>query len=138
MVMVCAVVVLLAVVSLPIYRNIIENTRTSRAIADVQAISIMIDNYRLSFGRYPDTLADLQTALPADPWGTAYQYINYANIVGPDPRRTDQFGVPLNINYDLYSMGPDRSSSPPITDAVSRDDIIRANEGRFVGAASHY
>ncbi len=52
--------------------------------------------------------------------------------------RRDRNLVPLNSRFDLYSMGKDGESRPPITAQVSWDDIIRANDGSFVGLASNY
>jgi general secretion pathway protein G len=46
--------------------------------------------------------------------------------------------VPINTDFDLYSMGPDGRSAPPLTASDSRDDIVRANNGRFVGIAADY
>jgi general secretion pathway protein G len=52
--------------------------------------------------------------------------------------RKDHFMVPVNSDYDLYSMGPDGDSKAPFTATASRDDIVRANDGRYVGLASEY
>jgi hypothetical protein len=46
--------------------------------------------------------------------------------------------VPINTDFDLYSMGPDGRNSPPLTAKHSRDDIVRANNGAFIGVASDY
>jgi general secretion pathway protein G len=46
--------------------------------------------------------------------------------------------VPVNSTFDLYSLGPDGKSSPPFTAAPSQDDIVRANDGGFIGLASDY
>jgi general secretion pathway protein G len=46
--------------------------------------------------------------------------------------------VPINSDFDLYSVGKDGQSQDPLTAPVSRDDIVRANNGRFVGLASTY
>ena len=48
------------------------------------------------------------------------------------------FLVPLNSDFDLYSMGPDGESEPPLSRPVSRDDIIVANDGDFIGIAKDY
>ena len=52
--------------------------------------------------------------------------------------RKDRFLVPINTDFDLYSMGADGASVGPLTSAVSRDDIVRANDGGFVGLASDF
>ncbi len=46
--------------------------------------------------------------------------------------------MPINSDFDLYSMGPDGRSVSPLTSSLSRDDIVRANNGRFVGTAASY
>ena len=52
--------------------------------------------------------------------------------------RKDRFGVPLNTDFDLYSMGKDRSSTDSLSTPNSHDDILRANDGAFVGLASDF
>jgi general secretion pathway protein G len=52
--------------------------------------------------------------------------------------RKDRNLVPINSRYDLYSMGADGRSVPPLTAQESRDDIIRANDGGYVGLAAGY
>ena len=45
---------------------------------------------------------------------------------------------PINCDYDLYSVGKDGKSEAPLTAKVSQDDIIRANNGGYVGLVSNY
>jgi general secretion pathway protein G len=75
-----------------------------------------------------------------DPWGNPYQYLKIEgapkSVIGS--ARKDRFLVPLNSTYDLYSKGPDGASKPPLNAAVSRDDILRANDGQYVGLAAGY
>ena len=52
--------------------------------------------------------------------------------------RKDRFLVPVNSDYDLYSKGQDRKSSTPFTAKASQDDIVRANDGAYVGLASEF
>lgn len=52
--------------------------------------------------------------------------------------RKDRFLVPINSDYDLYSMGPDGDSMPALQTQVSRDDIIRASDGAFYGIAENF
>jgi general secretion pathway protein G len=46
--------------------------------------------------------------------------------------------VPVNSDYDLYSMGKDEDSQAAFTAQVSRDDVVRANDGNFFGLAIKY
>ena len=52
--------------------------------------------------------------------------------------RKDKFLVPINSDFDLYSMGKDGESVPPLTSKKRRDDIIRANDGQYIGLAEGY
>jgi general secretion pathway protein G len=57
---------------------------------------------------------------------------------GKEKQRKDRFLHPLNMDYDLYSMGEDGKSSAPLTAKASHDDIIRANDGQYIGVAANY
>jgi general secretion pathway protein G len=46
--------------------------------------------------------------------------------------------VPINYDYDLYSVGKDGQTQPPLTVQASWDDVIRANGGGYVGLARLY
>jgi general secretion pathway protein G len=52
--------------------------------------------------------------------------------------RRDHFLVPVNTDFDLYSLGKDGLSQSPFTAAASQDDIVRANNGLYVGLVSEY
>lgn len=52
--------------------------------------------------------------------------------------RKDQAMVPINSDYDLCRKGPDGVSVKPLIANDSRDDIIRASNGSFIGLASDY
>jgi general secretion pathway protein G len=52
--------------------------------------------------------------------------------------RKDRNLVPINTDFDLYSMGPDGASAAPLTAAASQDDVVRANNGSFIGQAKDY
>ncbi len=64
--------------------------------------------------------------------------MDLSKIKGVGKARKNKSLVPLNTDFDLYSMGPDGKSKPPLTVKVSDDDIIRANDGRFIGIAKDY
>ena len=53
-------------------------------------------------------------------------------------KRRDGFLFPLNSDYDLFSLGTNRSTNVTIGDRASLDDVIRANDGGFFGVASEY
>ena len=63
-----------------------------------------------------------------DPWGHAYQYTSHTDGSTRGSWRKDKNIVPINSDFDLYSMGKDGTSVPPLTAQASRDDIVRAND----------
>jgi general secretion pathway protein G len=56
----------------------------------------------------------------------------------PGQMRKDKNMVPINTDFDLYSMGKDGESVLPLTAKKSQDDIVRASNGAFVGLGSDY
>lgn len=62
---------------------------------------------------------------------------------GDDPStlalaRKDRFLVPINSDFDLYSMGPDGRTKATLSAPVSRDDVIRAEDGAYYGLAEKF
>ena len=133
-----AVAMTLAALAVPSILRSIDNAHVARAIADIDALEADIEAYDQLNDSLPDTLADIGRGDMLDPWGHPYQYLNFANAKGKGQMRKDRFLVPINSTYDLYSMGKDGQSLPPITAKVSQDDIIRASDGAYLGLASNY
>lgn len=134
-----AVVALIASIAYPSYLQYVERTRNTQAISDIASIEQAIARYRVqNNGDLPDDLAQVGMASLRDPWGNPYRYTNIANTKSKGKLRKDKSLVPLNTDYDLYSMGADGASQPPLTAKASRDDIVRANNGDFVGLATDY
>ena len=52
--------------------------------------------------------------------------------------RKDHALHPINTDYDLFSVGKDGKSTAALTAKISQDDIVRANNGRFLGFVSNY
>ena len=52
--------------------------------------------------------------------------------------RKDRFLVPINSDFDIYSMGRDGQTVAPLTAKKSHDDIIRASDGGFYGLAAYF
>jgi general secretion pathway protein G len=40
--------------------------------------------------------------------------------------------------FDLYSRGKDGQTSPALTAASSKDDVVVANDGGFIGLGKNY
>ena len=93
-----------------------------------------------------------------DPWGNPYQYLRIDSSGVPGAGgpggggpggggpgggglgqvRKDKNLVPINSDYDLYSMGRDGQSVSPLTAEPSRDDVVRASNGSYIGLAERY
>jgi general secretion pathway protein G len=129
---------LLAAVAVPGYTLIVERANMTSAIADIGQIQLAVARFRLNIGRLPTTLAEAGQDTLTDPWGNPYQYLNIEAGAGLGDVRKDRNLVPINSDYDLYSMGKDGRSAPALTSKMSRDDIVRANNGGYVGLVENY
>jgi len=119
------------------YKRILFEAQNTLAVNDLRTIQNHITIYEQENGALPESLDDLGMGPFKDPWGNPYQYQDL-DSVPPGKARKDHFLVPLNEDYDLWSMGPDGKSVPPLTSKHSRDDIIRANSGAYIGSAANY
>lgn len=52
--------------------------------------------------------------------------------------RKDRFLVPINSDFDLYSVGPDGLTQASLANRDSLDDVIRAADGAFYGLAENF
>jgi general secretion pathway protein G len=137
LVMVVGIIMTLAAIAVPSYISARDNARLAKAVGDINALESDIVAYQVSNGTLPNTLDDIGRSDLLDPYGNPYVYNNYA-ITPKHLIRKDHFWHPLNSDYDLFSAGADGQWKPHITAAVSQDDIIRANDGAYVGLASQY
>jgi general secretion pathway protein G len=130
----------LVAIAVPAYTSYIDQAHITQAKTDIRTLEQTIARYQVNHGELPDSLNDIGAAGFRDPWGNIYRYlrIDGGGLKSKGALRKDRFLVPLNSDYDLYSMGKDGDSKPPLTANVSRDDIIRANNGAFVGLATDY
>ena len=131
---------LLMAVADPAYDQFIDRARVARAIGDIGSISIAIERFGIkNNGRLPNSLDELLMDVPFDPWGAPYQYLNIvAAGPGKGAFRKDGKLNPLNSDFDLFSVGADGESMGPLSAAASRDDIVRANNGAFIGLGEDY
>lgn len=127
---------ILAALGITSSRTVLDRGRNSQAVAEILELQVQVMEYKSSYDSVPASLAGIGRQGVLDPWGRAYQYGRIA-----DPKykqRKDRFLHPLNSDFDLYSEGADGESTAPITAGGSQDDIIRANDGHFVGLAAEY
>lgn len=130
---------ILATIAVSGYSGYMDRLRNGQAQNDILLIESVINRFYTVNFRYPESLGELIEQIPQlDPWGNPYQYLNITTTKGKGKVRKDHNLVPLNTDYDLYSMGKDESSVSPLTAKASRDDIVRANNGGFIGLASEY
>jgi general secretion pathway protein G len=130
------VVAILATVATVKWRQHQEKVKLGVAIMDLQAMNFQIS----AMDPLPASLAQIGRGDLKDPWGNPYEYLRF-DLSGPgDPpgARKDRNLHPLNSFFDLYSKGPDGASQLPLTAGAARDDIIVANDGKYVGVAAGY
>ena len=73
-----------------------------------------------------------------DPWGRACRYLRFDGLQWLLRARVDRFDIPINSTYDLYSVGRDGRSALSLQLPASRDDVIRANDGAYVGPGGEF
>lgn len=121
------------------YDVVLRKAKIAKAIGDIKAIQTDLQAIEAGDLPLPASLAAIGRGAMTDPWGNPYQY----NPFPPDRRvppgaRRDRFLVPINSTFDLYSMGEDGQTVPPLNAQKSKDDIVRANDGGFIGLAEKY
>ncbi len=151
-VIVLSIIGLLAVIAGSKYLLYIERVRVASAVVSIRAIAANLDDYIRSDEPLPEVLSEIGMGEMVDPWGRAYHYLPFptglpgAGGSGKGPgggsylgsARKDHFLVPLNSDYDLYSVGKDGKTRPPLSAPDSADDVIRANDGAYFGLAANY
>ena len=139
--LVLAIIGIITAIAVPSYQNYYYQAKVAVAIGDIKSLGVVITQFEVDHvGALPNSLSDVGAGNKLDPWGHPYQYlvIPTGKVKGPSLVRKDKSLHPINSDYDLYSMGRDGKSVAPLTASVSQDDIIRANNGQFVGLASTY
>lgn len=134
-----AIVAVLAAIAVPNYLSMKEKARFNDTVQEIRDMSALLDLWCMEKDKYPDTLAEAGLDDRRDQWDQPYEYFSVANAGNNGQGlRKDKDQHPLNTDYDLYSIGPDGRTNLPLTDSKSYDDIIRANNGAFVGWATDY
>ncbi|MHB1864204.1 MAG: prepilin-type N-terminal cleavage/methylation domain-containing protein [Gemmatimonadaceae bacterium] len=133
------IVAALTALSIPRFKDAIDLAKNARAEDDVRTIETELDGQ----DTLPDNLSGIGRAGMLDPWGHPYVYYKFPPSKGggrapPSGARKDRFLVPVNSTYDLYSMGADGQTAIAFTAKAARDDIVRANDGSYVGPAAKF
>lgn len=141
-VVVMAIVGLLSSITVPTFRDYVERARVADAVGDLATLEIAIRKFVITDAdrELPGTLDELliDSALEhigEDPWGNAYEY---RLIDAAAAARTDGAGDAINTDYDLYSRGPDGATANSLLDEDSADDIVRGNNGAYLGPVTDY
>ncbi len=143
-----AIIMTLAAMGIPAFADAIDTAYVAQAIGDIRTLQTEITRFAVVNGKLPDSLNELGVSDLVDPWGYSYAYLNFANAAkdqhwggseeGEGKPRKDRFLVPLNTTYDLYSIGEDGETDEDLLADKSQDDVVRANDGSFVGLASQF
>ena len=135
---VCALIGTLSAMAATTGVAALKRARITRAIGDLRALDTDIRQYHVHHQKYPATLADVRTVVPNDPWGRPYVYTDVSEKGSKGKARKDKKLNPINADFDLYSVGEDGRSTTPLTAPMSKDDVIRARDGAFLGLASDF
>lgn len=138
LVIVVSILGVLAAIATPNYLRFVEKARTVQAVVDIDAIEKYVAEHQMTTGALPTDLGQIGWARKLDPWGNPYAYLPLGDPKNRGRARKDRWLVPINTDYDLYSLGADGMSAPALTAETSRDDVIRGSDGGFVGLAVHY
>lgn len=134
------VTMMLVTLAVPSYERYASRARVSAAIDDIARLSQAVERFRVDNGdRVPLTLEDMGIPVPLDPWGQPYAFVNISAAGGgAGALREDGKLNQLNTDFDLYSNGEDGRSAGPLSAEHSRDDVVRANNGAFIGLGEDY
>jgi general secretion pathway protein G len=127
----------LAVIGFLGYQEFVYRAQISQAAADICRIDMRLQRFFAENVAYPATLAEIGENNRLDPWGNPYEYWPITGDKNQKVRK-DKNLHPINTDFDLGSRGRDGITSLALTAQASQDDIVRANNGRFVGLASKY
>lgn len=112
--------------------------RIAQITGDLGEIHLSASKFEMSNNRYPENLAEIGLDHLRDPWGNPYQYLVVFGRPDVGPVRKDHNLKPVNIGYDVYSMGPDGRTATPFTSTLGKDDIVMADDGDYFGLACQY
>ena len=132
------IIAIVAAIAVPVYSGTVQKVRVSAAIGDMGQIEMAIARFLTKDnGALPANLATVGLNTLNDPWGNPYQYLKIEAIpeTGIGAVRKNRNLIPINSDYDLYSMGKDGKSKSPLTATESKDDIVRGANGAYLGLA---
>lgn len=141
---VISIIGILAAIAIPHYNGRIDDAKVASAKIEIKTVEREILGFSIEKGRFPDDLSEIDLGNMLDPYGRPYQYHpstyidEEGNIKDSTTRRKAADNIPVNTDFDLFSMGRDGESAETFTEGISSDDIVRANNGMFIGLVSAY
>ncbi len=130
----------LSAIAVPNYLKYKNNAEIVVAITDIRLIEKQISLFLVDNPQLPNNLSIVPNIPTNDPWRNPYRYLRIGGIfpVGPvmTAARRNMMDAPVNTDYDLYSMAKDGATNKSFKVPVSKDDVVRAYEGRYVGLVS--
>lgn len=135
---VIAILGILISIAIPAYENYRDHKHFVQAKVDILEIQKIIDQFYIENNRFPNSLSEINQHTRRDPWENGYYYTNITIASNKGSVRKDKNLTPVNSDYDLYSAGKNGKTSLPFTAKASHDDIVRCNNGSFIGFAADY
>ena len=140
---VTAIIGILSAIAIPTLINYRTKAKIVLAVSEIRMLEKEIRNYELNNIRLPDELSETKLGNISDPWGNPYQYLKIAedDDKGDEEKskpREDHLKARANSDFDLYSKGKDGKSMASFSSKESYDDIVRANNGQFIGLVAEY
>ena len=138
---VIAITGILGSIAIPNFIKYREKARIEVAIMEMRFIEKEIVNFSIDNDRIPEDLSEIGMDKVLDPWGRPYNYLRLQGGTTKGKKgkaRKDHSLVPINSDFDLYSVGRNGKSTPALTSVWSQDDLVRANNGGYIGLVSNY
>jgi len=135
-IVVAATALIVASFAIPAFNGYVERSRVARAVSDIGTMSLKLHQWQRNGNTLPSRLAEAGLT-GVDPWGRPYVYVRAADASRAQLRKDGQL-VPINTDFDLYSLGPDGVSALALPAAPSQDDVVRAANGAYIGLAANY
>ena len=135
---VLALIGVLAAIAMPMYTNYRDRIDRSTAIQDIRILQLLIADYAATGGSFPASLTEVGNGGKLDPWGRPYRYVDLSSVNGNGQARKNRQLNPINSDFDLFSLGKDGVYKSQLTQKDSLDDIVRAQDGAFVGVAADF
>jgi prepilin-type N-terminal cleavage/methylation domain-containing protein len=131
LIVVVGILGILALMALQAFNQYVVTVKVNRTTADLRTLDKAILAYYIDNNELPATLQEAGMGGLLDAWSRPYEY---QLLGGGAPALEDSLGLPLNEVYDLYSKGTDGLSAVSAADVSAADDIVRSNDGQYVGS----